>query len=76
MSKSDIGVSEVKICAANTGVCHLDEDIVGAECSVNSLANGGIALSAAVDVKGNLAAHFGYGCDVGVRCFCVDIDLL
>lgn len=70
VSQSDVGVSEVKICAANTGMCHLDEDIVGAELSVDSLANGDIALSSAVDVKGNLAAHFGCDCNVVVRCFC------
>jgi hypothetical protein len=61
VSESDIGMSEVKVGAAYTGVGHLDENIVRAELSGDSLANWDIAFSAAVDVEGNLAAHF--GCD-------------
>lgn len=61
VSESDIGVSEVKVGAANTGVCHLNKDIVGAECSGNGLANWNIALCASIYIERNLAAHF--GCD-------------
>lgn len=57
MSESNVGVSEVEVGAANAGVGHLKENIIGAKFSGNSLANRGLALSTAVDVEGNLAAH-------------------
>ena len=70
MSESEIGVSVVKVGAANTRVCNLDEDIVGPELSSDSLANGDLALGSAIGIKGNLSAHFGYGdamCGVCVK---------
>lgn len=57
VSESNIGVSVVKVGAAEAGVGHLKENIVRAKFSGNSLANGGLALSTAEDFKGNLAAH-------------------
>lgn len=58
MSQSNVGVSEVKVGAANTRVRYLDEDVVRAKLPSDGLADRDIALSAAVGIKGNLCAHF------------------
>jgi hypothetical protein len=60
VSESNIGVSVVEIGTAKAGVGHLKVNIIRAKLCGKSLANWSLALSTAVDVVGNLAAHSDY----------------